>query len=55
LQCFDHTAWNERICRVGGTDCFGLFRTQKGFGGLAKNASILVKRMYPCLKIWRRP
>jgi hypothetical protein len=54
LACFDQTTWQERICTIGGTDCFGLFKLQKGFNGLVRNASIQVKLMYPCLKIWQR-
>jgi len=54
LQCFEQTAWNERLCRLGGVDCFGLYKTQKGFKGLVTNAGIQVKLMYPCLKIWQR-
>jgi hypothetical protein len=47
-------AWNDRICRVGGVDCFGLYKTQKGFHGLVRHAGIHVPLMYPCLTIWRR-
>lgn len=54
LKCFAHTMWNEQICRIGGTDCFGLYKTQKGFHGLVTNANIQVRLMYPCLKIWQR-
>jgi hypothetical protein len=54
LACFEQTIWDERFCRVGGIDCFGLYKTQKGFTGLVTNAGIQVKLMYPCLKIWQR-
>ena len=54
LQCFDQPAWNEQACQSGGVDCFGLYKTQKGFHGLVTHAGIQVKRMYPCLKIWQR-
>ncbi len=54
LSCFDRRAWDERACTQGGIDCFGLYKTQKGFHGLVVNASIQVKLMYPCLKIWQR-
>src|SRR5262249_7747898 len=54
LKCFDETAWREQICHLGGTDCFGLYKTQKGYHGLVTDAGIQVKLMYPCLKIWQR-
>ena len=54
LKCFGHTMWNEQVCQSGGTDCFGLYKIQKGFHGLVTKAGIQVKRMYPCLKIWQR-
>ncbi len=55
LICFDQSTWNEQTCKLGGVDCFGLYKTQKGFSGLVTNAGIQVKLMYPCLKIWQRP
>ncbi len=54
LKCFDQRTWNEQTCKLGGIDCFGLYKTQKGFNGLVTNAGIQVKRMYPCLEIWQR-
>jgi hypothetical protein len=55
LVCFEQNAWNDRLCGIGGVDCFGLFKTQKGFDGFVTNAGVQVNRMYPCLKIWSRP
>lgn len=54
LKCFDEAAWNAHLCKIGGTDCFGLYKIGKGFNGLVTNAGVQVKRMYPCLKIWAR-
>ena len=54
LKCFEQIMWNEQICNVGGTDCFGLYKTQKGFHGLVTNAGIQIKLIYPCLTIWER-
>ena len=54
LVCFDQLAWNEQTCKLGNVDCFGLYKTQKGFHGLVMNAGIQVKLMYPCLRIWQR-
>jgi hypothetical protein len=53
LKCFEQTTWQENFCHLGGVDCFGLYKVQKGFNGLVTNAGIQVKRMYPCLQIWR--
>lgn len=55
LQCFTQTNWQEGFCSIGGLDCFGLYKVQKGFNGLVTHTGIQVKRMYPCLEIWRRP
>jgi hypothetical protein len=54
LHCFTHTHWQDDLCSIGGRDCFGLYKVQKGFSGLVANAGIEVRRMYPCLEIWRR-
>ncbi len=54
LNCFDQTAWKKDFCHVGRVDCFGLYKTQKGFMGLVRNAGIQVQMMSPCLKIWQR-
>lgn len=54
LICFNQTRWDENPCTVGGVDCFGLYKVQKGFNGLVFNAGIMVKKMYPCLRIWQR-
>lgn len=53
LECFDRTSWNEQLCEQGGTDCFGLFKKQKGFDGIVVNGGVKTSLMYPCLKIWQ--
>jgi hypothetical protein len=54
LHCFTQNNWHDGLCTIGGLDCFGLYKVQKGFSGLVTNAGIQVKRMYPCLEIWRQ-
>ena len=54
LKCFEQTSWDQDVCRLGGVDCFGIYKIQKGFHGLVTNAGIQVRLMYPCLKIWQR-
>ena len=54
LRCFEQTAWHEELCSLGGVDCFGLYKVQRGFNGFIANAGVQVKQMYPCLVIWQR-
>ncbi len=54
LHCFEQSTWQQGFCQLGGVDCFGIYKIQKGFRGIVTNAGIQVKLMYPCLKIWQR-
>lgn len=54
LRCFAWINWQDEPCSIGGRDCFGLYKTQKGFNGLVTKVGIEVRRMIPCLEIWRR-
>jgi hypothetical protein len=54
LACFGLAQWQPGDCRLGGVDCFGLYKTQKGFDGLVENAGILVARMLPSLVLWQK-
>ena len=54
LKCFYPTSWDENLCSQCGIDCFGIYKTQKGFSGIVTNAAVQVKLMYPCLTIWER-
>jgi hypothetical protein len=54
LMCFEQTTWKEEFCQLGGVDCFGIYKIQKGFNGFITNAGIQVRWMVPCLKIWQR-
>ncbi len=54
LKCFHTTTWDVNLCKQFGTDCFGLYKVQKGFNGFVNNAGIQVQRMYPCILIWHR-
>jgi hypothetical protein len=53
LRCFDQTAYDEQLCSKEGPDCFGIYKTQKGFDGFVRGFGLQVKQMYPCLVIWR--
>ncbi len=54
LECFEAREWRPDLCSIGGLDCFGLYKEQRGFAGLVSKAGIEVRRMYPCLVVWRR-
>ena len=54
LGCFGLAHWQPGDCRLGGVDCFGLFKSQKGFNGLVENAGIQVARMQPSLVLWQK-
>jgi hypothetical protein len=52
LSCFEQPAWDEVRCEIGGQDCFGLYKIQRGYEGSVEQGVELVK-MFPCLVIWR--
>lgn len=54
LVCFEAREWRTGLCTIGGRDCFGLYKEQRGYRGLVLNAGVEVSRMYPCLTVWRR-
>jgi hypothetical protein len=54
LKCFEQTTWNQDFCQLGGMNCFGLYKIQKGFNGVVTNTGIHVRLMVPCLKVWQR-
>jgi hypothetical protein len=54
FACFQTTTHNPSLCSLGGIDCFGIYKIQKGFSGFVLDAGILVERMYPCITIWRK-
>lgn len=55
LKCFEQTTWQQEFCPLGGVDCFGIYKLQKGFHGFLTHAGIQVRLMYPCLTIWHGP
>ncbi len=54
LQCLEHTAFDPDACPDARQGCFGLFKIQKGFNGFIRDG-VEVRRMVPCLVIWRNP
>jgi hypothetical protein len=54
LVCFQKATYDPAMCPTGGIDCFGLYKRQRGFSGFVLNTGIQVRRMYPCITIWRK-
>jgi hypothetical protein len=52
LPCFDENHFNSGLCE-NHTDCFGLFKIQKGFSGRVPECGIDTELMYPAIIIWR--
>ena len=51
LPCFDVTDFDENLCDAV-ADCFGVYKTQKGFAGFVTGPAVQVRLMYPCMTIW---
>jgi len=52
LRCFNQRAWDDTIIGSRGTDCFGIYKTQRGFDGYMTQG-VRLASMYPLLVIWR--
>ncbi|MHC9542174.1 MAG: hypothetical protein AB9903_21910 [Vulcanimicrobiota bacterium] len=52
LQCFDERQFKKELC-INHTDCFGLFKVQKGFSGRVAKIGLNTEMMYPAVIIWR--
>ncbi len=53
LRCFQTRFYDRAIIRDRGTDCFGIYKVQRGFNGYVKQG-VQLARMYPLLRIWHR-
>ena len=54
LKCFYTGVIDETLCPEVGTDCFGLYKIQKGFTGLVHGIGVDIQKMFPCTVIWSR-
>ena len=54
IACFQVNNYDPALCSLGGVDCFGIYKIQKGFSGLVLNAGIQVEKMYPLITIWKK-
>jgi hypothetical protein len=53
MRCFNQRTWNDAIIGERGADCFGIYKTQRGFNGYVTQG-VRLSAMYPMLAIWRR-
>lgn len=53
FACFQVNVYDPALCSLGGLDCFGIYKIQKGFSGFVLNAGIQVEKMYPLITIWK--
>jgi len=53
LSCFEQATWDQVACTIGGQDCFGLYKIQRGYDGFVEQGVELPK-MFPCVVIWRK-
>jgi hypothetical protein len=53
LRCFMTRDYDAFVIRDRGTDCFGIYKIQRGFNGYV-TSGVQLKLMYPIFIIWRR-
>ena len=54
FACFQVNNYDPALCSLGGVDCFGIYKGQKGFSGFVLYAGIQVEKMYPLVTIWKK-
>jgi hypothetical protein len=54
FACFQVNDYDPALCSLGGVDCFGIFKIQKGFSGIILNAGIQVEKIYPLITVWKK-
>ena len=52
LRCFSWTMFEPDACRTEAPDCFGLYKTQKGFDGFVPPIGVRIRKAYPMLAVW---
>jgi hypothetical protein len=55
LKCYGERMYNPGACKLGGFDCFGMYRVEDGKPGFILNSGFNVRYIYPCITIWRNP
>lgn len=54
LKCFDYKSYSDKLCKMGDTDCLGLYKKQKGFHGYVPKIGISIKLIHPIITVWER-
>lgn len=54
LNCFDTKYFEHRSCKENGIDCFGIYKTQKGFKGYVPKIGVDMQKVYPMITVWER-
>lgn len=54
FACFQVNDYDPALSSLGGVDCFGIYKIQKGFSGFVLNAGIQVEKMYPLITVWKK-
>ena len=54
LQCFNYETYTNEICKTGGVDCLGLYKTNKGFSGFVPKIGIEIRLIHPTITVWER-
>jgi hypothetical protein len=52
LRCFQITSIESLKCKLIKPDCFGVYKTQKGFNGFVPDIGLSIEKVYPMLQIW---
>ena len=52
LRCFQITSIKSLKCKLIKPDCFGVYKTQKGFNGFVPDIGLSIEKVYPMLQIW---
>lgn len=52
MRCFSLRAWDDSVIQGRGDDCFGIYKTQRGFNGCVTEG-VRLDQMIPLLPIWR--
>jgi hypothetical protein len=54
LRCFSWVEHRPGACPSEALDCFGVYKTQKGFHGFVPSMGLSIERVCPMLLVWRR-
>ncbi len=55
LRCFGTRSAADIDCRLMRPDCFGLYKTTKGFHGFVAPIGLLIEKACPMIAVWESP